>query len=141
MALQATNAPRDGSHGIGMFGVSASDLETIVVGQFNATTGRFLVDATTSPASFTTIGGDTATVVTSGTAVQLPAHACSQVQIIANASNTGVIYVGGSNVLAANKNGLELQVTASCSFNISNSNILYIDSTHSGDTISFIYLS
>lgn len=142
MALQNVNAARDGSHGVGMFGVSIADNATIIGATFDNATQRLRVDASVSPPTgFSSFAGATATVASSGTAVQLANHACSQVIIVANSSNGGVVYVGGSDVKASSKNGLELQPTASVELNLSNTNLAWIDSTNSGDTISYTYLS
>ena len=110
--------------------------------------GADVIDATngavkTVPAGFTTVGDGTATVTTAGTRVQLSAQACKKVIIQAHESNTGTLVVGGSTVVGAlsGRRGLALYPTNSAVFQISNLNLLYIDSTANGDKINYYYES
>jgi hypothetical protein len=90
------------------------------------------------------------TVTTAGTAVQLsvasspiPPTSCITLTIQAKSSNSGTLYIGGSNVSAANKIGAALTngVTppASAYFGPSSTTALYspqtiwLDTTNSGD--------
>lgn len=88
-----------------------------------------------------TVGDGTATVTTAGTRVQLAAQVCRKVLIQAHESNTGTIVVGGATVVAAlvGRRGVALFPTQSQAFEVSNLNLLYIDSTADGDKINFYY--
>ncbi len=87
------------------------------------------------------VGDGTATVVTAGTEVQLPDVDCKRVFIQALDDNAGTIVVGGATVVAdqATRRGLALFGSQGEWFNVSNLNLLYIDSTSSGDKISYYY--
>ncbi len=88
----------------------------------------------------TTIGADTATVVTAGTPVQLANHTCKWV-IITNPSNND-IYLGGSSVDAqiGTEMGLLLPPkNATEKIFISNTNLLYVDATGNGTRITYLY--
>lgn len=87
------------------------------------------------------VGDGTTTVTTAGTRVQLSAQACSKVRIQAHESNTGTLVVGGANVVAAlsGRRGIALFATQSEIFNVNNMNLLWIDSTVSGDKINFYF--
>jgi hypothetical protein len=77
------------------------------------------------------------TVTTAGTHIQLPSNACATVTIKAKKANTGLIYVGGSSVTSGN--GLILEAGEQITLNITNTNLLYIDSSVSGEGISYIF--
>ena len=93
----------------------------------------------TSPATST--GDGTATVTTAGTRVQLTAQAIKRVLIQAHEENTGTVVVGGSAVVAAlsGRRGRALFATQAEAFEVSNMNLLYIDSTASGDKVIFYW--
>ncbi len=96
----------------------------------------------------------TKVVLTSGTPVQLsaatpvPPASCTSLTIQAFAANAGTIYVGGSNVSAANKIGVALSngstPPASAYFSPSSSNNLYapsaiwLDASSSGDGVTYL---
>ena len=66
-------------------------------------------------------------VTTAGTRVQLPTFACKSVTITALSTNTGLIYIGSVAVTSAN--GHALAAGAGVSLDLSNVNVLYIDSS------------
>ena len=76
-------------------------------------------------------------VVTAGLRVQLPDCACHEVTIIAKRVNTGYMYVGESNV-SSSVYGVELAAKDSFTFQIANTNQLYIDASVSGEGISYV---
>lgn len=93
------------------------------------------------------------TVTTSGTRVQLtaasptPPASCISLTVQAKSSNTGTIYVGGSNVSASSKIGVALvngaTPAAAAYFSPSSTTALYstgavwLDATVSGDGVSY----
>lgn len=93
----------------------------------------------------------TATIVTSGTPVQLstatptPPGSCISLTVQVLSTNSGTVYIGGSNVSAANKIGIALNSgqtpPASAAFLPSSTTALYspqalyADSTTSGDKV------
>ncbi len=83
------------------------------------------------------IKGANSTVTTAGTRVQLPDHACRKIIITANRTNTGYIYIGGSDVSSA-VYGIELTENGQITLEISNSNLIYIDASVDGEGISYI---
>lgn len=87
--------------------------------------------------------GGTQTVVTSGDAVpisNIPFH-CQILTIQAPPSNSGTVYIGGSDVKASKKNGIGLVAGATYGLNpLGGPYVLsdfFIDSTTSGDGISY----
>lgn len=121
---------------------AADDADVILWG--DPSTHRLLTSSTISAVTgASSIGDGTATLTTAGTAVQLSSQACSKVFIQAHESNTGTIVVGGSTVVAAlaGRRGKTLFATQGDWFYVSNMNLLYIDSTVSGDKITFYYES
>lgn len=134
-------AKRDNNSIATLLGVSSSDELTPVVITADPTTKRLKVDAITEESGHGTVGDNTATVTTAGTRVQLPSLAIKRVIIQAHESNTGTIVVGGSTVVAAlvGRRGITLYNTQSFEFKINNLNLLYIDSTASGDKITYYY--
>ena len=69
-------------------------------------------------------------------AVILGSLACKHVDIMANISNTGIVYIGGSGVSATT--GIGLYAGDVYSVDISNTNLLYVISTVSGDDINIV---
>lgn len=101
---------------------------------------EILTDA--APGSIKVIGsnaikGAVQDVTTAGTRVQLPDYACREVTIIAKRANTGYIYVGGVDVAAA-LYGAELAAKDSITLAVSNTNLVYIDASVSGEGISYV---
>ena len=90
----------------------------------------------------TTVGHGNKSVTTAGTDVVLAASTtCISVTITANETNTGVIAVGGSGVDAtsATRTGAYLFPGDSITLAIGNLNAIYIDSTVSGEGVSYTY--
>ena len=69
-------------------------------------------------------------------AVQLGSVACKHADIMANISNTGIVYIGASGVSATT--GIALYPGDVYSVDISNMNLLYVISTVSGDDINIV---
>lgn len=114
-----------------------------VTGSVTATLASTTLTATVHPAGLGTVVAGRQTVTTAGTAVQFSAQACKVVAITAETDNTGVIVIGDSAVVAAiaTRKGTPLAAgdTAICA--VSNMNVLYFDSTVSGDGVTWTVLS
>ncbi len=93
----------------------------------------------TSPQGSTSLVGALQIVAVAGTKVQLPSNECREVTIIAKRGNTGYIYVGGSNV-SSTAYGVELSEKESYTFMVSNTNLIWITSSVSGEGISYVSL-
>lgn len=87
------------------------------------------------------VGDGTATVTTAGTRVQLSSQACKKVIIQAHESNTGTVVIGGATCVAnsSGRRGTAIFPTQSQAFNVTNLNLLYIDSTANGDIVHYYY--
>ena len=72
-------------------------------------------------------------------AVQLASGVCKHLDIMANLSNTGIVYIGASGVSATT--GIALYPGDVYSVDISNMNLLYVISTVSGDDINIVRFS
>jgi uncharacterized membrane protein YgdD (TMEM256/DUF423 family) len=77
-----------------------------------------------------------AAVNVTDSAVQLSSGACKHMDIMANLSNTGIVYIGASGVSATT--GIALYPGDVYSIDISNANLLYVISTVSGDDINIV---
>ena len=69
-------------------------------------------------------------------AVVLPTATCKHVDIMANLSNTGIVYIGGSGVSATT--GIALYAGDVYSADVANLNLFYVISTVSGDDINIV---
>lgn len=78
-------------------------------------------------------------VPAAGTRVRLPDYPCREITIIGRGQNTGKIFVGGSDVTKSNY-GAELVAKDSITLSVNNTNLIYIDSTISGEGISYLAL-
>lgn len=76
-------------------------------------------------------------VTTATTREQLASHACREVTIIAKDTNTGYIYIGGSDV-SATVYGAKLAAKDSITLAVSNTNLIYMDASVSGEGISYV---
>lgn len=76
-------------------------------------------------------------VTTAGTRVQLPNYPCREVTLIGLRNNTGYVYVGGTDV-SGTVFGVELGARDSYTFKVSNTSLLYIDSSVSGEGVSYV---
>ena len=72
-------------------------------------------------------------------AVQLASGVCKHLDIMANLSNTGIVYIGASGVSATT--GIALYPGDVYSVDVSNMNLLYVISTVSGDDINIVRFS
>lgn len=108
---------------------------------------KLAVDGITASAGSPTGTGDgNQTVTTAATRVQLSASSvpCKSVSITAKDTNTGVIVVGGSTVVAlagATRRGTPLNAGDTMTIDIGNLNLLYIDATVSGEGVVYTYTS
>jgi hypothetical protein len=76
------------------------------------------------------------TVVTAGVSVQFGTNTTKSIVVKASTSNTGVVYVGGSVVSVIN--GFPLLAGDTISIDISNSDIIWIDSSVNGDSVNWL---
>lgn len=81
--------------------------------------------------------GSLQNVTTAGTRVQLPPYACREVTVISKDTNTGIIYAGGSDV-SSTVYGVKLKRDGSFTFSVSNTNLIWIDASVSGDGVSYV---
>lgn len=121
-------------------GLNDAEVVKIAVG----TEGNLTLVSTTDPmpvaaAPSTSLNSNVTTVTTAGTRVQTASNACKSVTVKAKLANTGIIYVGGSGVTSAN--GFQLAAGDTVSFDISNTNLIYIDSSVNGEGISFVFIN
>ena len=82
------------------------------------------------------------TVTSAGTAVPLASSTtCKKVIIVAETDNTGLIVVGGSSVVASlsTRRGIPLSPGDSIEISIDDLADVYIDSTVSGDGVTYTY--
>jgi len=75
-------------------------------------------------------------VPTAGSRVQLTTATIVSITIKALSTNTGLIYVGGSGVTSAN--GFELSTGDSVTLAIDDADVIWLDSSVSGEGVSFI---
>jgi len=69
-------------------------------------------------------------------AVVLPTAGCKHADIMANLSNTGIVYIGASGVDATT--GIALYAGDVYSVDVENLNLLYVISTVSGDDLNIV---
>lgn len=88
-----------------------------------------------------TIGTFRITVTSAGTRVQLPSNECKFVDLTAETDNTGYMVVGGASVVAslATRQGRPLIAGETVRYWVTNTNVLYIDSTVNGDGITVAF--
>lgn len=84
-----------------------------------------------------TLIGALQSVTTAGTAVQLPSNIIREITIVALDTNTGFIYVGGAGV-SSTVYGIKLASKESITLRLSNSNLVYINSSVSGEGVSYV---
>lgn len=121
-----------------LYGLASDGSSTPVPVAVDPATGRVQTTSTVSftPTSLTTVLSGRASVTTAATRVQLPSNPVASVTIKALVTNTGVIYVGGPGV--ASGNGFQLAAGDSVSFDISNTNAIYIDSSVNGEGVAWL---
>jgi hypothetical protein len=100
------------------------------------------VTSTVTPAGDDVVADGRNVVTTAGTRVQLSAQACKEVVITAETDNTGMIVVGSVTCVAAiaTRRGVPLNAGDSATFAVDNVNRLYIDSTVSGEGVTWAIL-
>ena len=91
----------------------------------------------TIPVGSSTLKGAIQDVETAGVRVNLPDYPCREVTVIAKRGNTGSIFIGGDDV-SASVYGVELQARDSYTFVVSNTNVLYLDASVSGEGVSYV---
>jgi len=87
----------------------------------------------------TAVGTFITTVTTAGTAVQLANNPCKRAIVTCHQDNSGQVAVGDSNVVAATDGtlrGYNIFQTQSQVFNVTNTNLLFVDAVTNGDSIS-----
>jgi hypothetical protein len=131
MAYNTRNLLRTGSDPIPQYFNEVADQYEVVKGSG----GAQLMKPVGSPL----LQGKVKAVTTAGTRVQLDAVPCQAVTVFARKSNAGKIYVGGSDV-SASVFGVELSTNESFTFNVSNANLIYIDTEVSGDGVSYVVI-
>ena len=91
----------------------------------------------------TGVGDGRKTVTTAGTREQFTAQACQYVILVGLPGNTNAVVVGGSTVVAssATRRGITLYADQSYRLDISNMNLLYIDSVTDGEGVAFAYFT
>lgn len=87
--------------------------------------------------ALTSVGSFQKTVTTAGTRVQLDTNTSKSVTIKAKTTNTGLIYVG--NVAVTSSNGFILSAGDTISLDISNTNLVYIDSSVDAEGVSVAF--
>lgn len=88
------------------------------------------------PSSATSVAHGVTTVTTAGTRVQVATNTIRSITFKAPTTNTGIIYVGGSTVAAAN--GFPLSAGDTISMDITNSNLLYVDASANAQTVAWL---
>ncbi|MBD7967750.1 hypothetical protein [Paenibacillus gallinarum] len=83
------------------------------------------------------VKGAVQNVVTAGSKVQLPAFPSRIVTVIAKDTNVGYIYAGGSDV-SSTVYGVKLKPGASYDFEVTNTNLIWIDASLSGEGVSYV---
>jgi hypothetical protein len=84
-----------------------------------------------------TLKGALSNVPTAGTRVRMPDYKCREVTIIALEENTGTIFIGGGDV-SSTVYGAKLKARDSITLKVSNTNLIYINSSVSGEGISYV---
>jgi len=105
--------------------------------EIKAGTDGKIQTSSTVVGSLANLEGALADVATVGERVRLPDIPCREITVIAKDTNTGSIYVGGSDV-APTKYGVKLKAEGSFTFPVANANQIYIDSSVSGEGISYV---
>lgn len=90
-----------------------------------------------APTPAAAVGSAKVTIPTAGTRVQLDNNACGSVVVKAGLTNTGLLYLGGAAVAAAN--GLELSPGESAAMDVANTNLLYLDTATNGNTATYLW--
>jgi len=119
---------------------ASDDADVVLWG--DPTTHRLLVDAVVEEDGHGAVGTVIDLVTTAGSEEQLASNACKRVIVTALPDNTGIIAVGDVNVVAAldvTARGVLLFATQSQQFFITNTNLLYIDASVSGEGVTYYF--
>lgn len=128
------NVPREENRIPGLAAKSTAD-NTIVVIEADPTTKRLLVNITeASPSALVAFITD---IPTAGTRVQLASNTVIAGVLEAPSTNTGNVYIGGSDV-SSTVFGAELQPGQSVGVAINNTNLMFIDTATNGNDVSFL---
>ena len=111
--------------------------QDVVTRILNATTPTGNAVNVNITGSLANVKGAVVNVTTAGTRVKLPDIPCGIVTITALRNNTGYIYIGGADV-SSMVYGDDLASKESFTLQIANLNQLYIDSSVSGEGISYV---
>ena len=97
------------------------------------------VDVTSNvqPAGFGSIGHGNNTAVGTSAEVLASSQACKHIDVMAAIANTGIIYVGGSGVTAAN--GIGLYAGDVYSLDIDDVNDVYVVASVNGEDVQYVY--
>jgi len=131
--------------------ISGSEMQVDVVGSLpagSAAIGKLAansgvdigdVDVTSNvqPAGFGSIGHGNNTDVGTSAEVLASSQACKHIDVMAAIANTGIIYVGGSGVTAAN--GIGLYAGDVYSLDIDNVNDVYVVASVNGEDVQYVY--
>jgi hypothetical protein len=131
-----TRLPRDENREVTIGAISSVDSESIVILEADPTNKALNVTITSESAQ-TTLVAFVTDVPTAGTRVQLADNTIVAGVLQAPSTNTGNVYIGGSNV-SSTVFGAELQPGQATGIAISNTNKIYIDAATSGDDVAFI---
>ena len=131
-------ARRDKNDVPSLLGVSSVDSSTPVVIEADATNKRLFVNALiSSETAPTTLVAFVTDIPTAGSRVQLASNTIIAGVFEAPSTNTGNVFVGGSDV-SSTVFGAELQPGQSVGVAISNTNKIFVDVATSGDDIAFM---
>lgn len=128
-------------------GTNSEHRQVVVLGDPSTDAGVAPVDATRGVASYNvgcgTVGDGRKVVTTAGTRVQFDAQACKYVIITGEEDNTDIITVGGSAVVGATatRRGTPLTAFQYMRFDVSNMNLLWLDSEVNGEGVTFTWFS
>lgn len=126
------NAPIDSNH---HKGIVAKD--TLTGSAFAVEGNQIEGSINVSESAPTSIVAFTTNIPTAGSSVQLTDNTCSGVVVQAPSTNTGVVYVGGSDV-SATVYGAELQPGQSVGLAINNTNKVYVDTATNGNDVAVL---
>jgi len=131
------DAPRDENRIPTLIGVSSDDITLPTLVAVDPLTNRLLTNSLISETAPTTIIAFVTDIPTAGTRVQLATNTIAAGIVQAPSTNTGNIFVGGSNV-SSSVFGAELQPGQSTGIAIDNTNDIWVDVATSGDDVSFL---
>ena len=123
-----------------VFILNSNLVKALAVGVVDANGSQIDLSGAAVP---TTINDGRQVVTTAGTRVQLSSSsvACKKVTIVAETGNSNYIVVGGVNVVAslATRRGIPLAAGDTVTLEISNLNLIYLDSLVNGEGVTYAY--